>query len=271
MAVLSAASLRVRTIALTTLALIFGGVMPAAAHPAHAHRAITTASPAAQTQFDRGLTMLYAFNIGQARDEFRAAQRSDATCTMCYVGEALCDTIDINQVSTAEGESRGFDAVARGRKIASNAPQDERELLNAVALRFDPGVSLTQRYAAFYEALQRYAQTHPHDGFGYTQAAYAGWNASDNVIGSDGTLNAAGRTMASDLDAALTRDPDDIGAHHLRIHFWEIAKDAGRALPDADYLAALTYEPGESHLPHVLARRRLRSAGIEQRSRSRER
>ncbi|GAC1408537.1 MAG: hypothetical protein NVSMB64_16860 [Candidatus Velthaea sp.] len=241
-----------RTIALAALALTLGLAMPAAAaQPAHAHRTIVSSSPAVQTQFNRGLTMLYAFNVGQARDDFRAAERGDVHCAMCYVGEALTNTIDINHPSTDEGERRGADAVARGRKAAVSAPEDERALLDALAVRFDLEKPLKRRYAGLFAAMQRYTELHPQDGFGYTQAAYAGWNATDDVNASDGGLNADGRTLAADLDEALKLDPDDLGARHLRIHFWEIAKHAERALPDADYLAGLTYEPGESHLPHM--------------------
>ena len=195
--------------------------------------------------------MMYAFNIGQAREDFRAAEKSDPMCTLCYVGEALTDTIDINQPTSNEGEIRGAKAIENGRDAASAGAADERALFLAVASRFEKKKTIKQRYIAYAAALQAYADSHPQDGFGLTQAAYAQWNAVDDLKDKTGALTATGRAMGKDLDAAIVLDPDDIGAHHLRIHFWEIAGHPGRALVDAHYLQDLTYAPGESHLPHM--------------------
>ena len=220
---------------------------------ASAHRAFVTASPAAQAAFDRGLVMLYAFNVGEARVAFRAAEGADPHALLPYVGEAVSDTIDINLPSTPEGERRGADAVARAAKSsAPDAPADERALLAATAQRFDQRKSQAQRFSAYFNALQAYADANPADGFGRTLAAYAGWNATGLLTGGPhDDLTADAVRIAGDLEAALKIDPSDVGAHHLRIHFWEQAHRPERALADADYLAGLTYEPGESHLEHM--------------------
>lgn len=220
---------------------------------AHAHRTIGTTSPEAQRAFDRGLVMLYAFNIGEARLAFRTAQHADSHSLLPYVGEALAETIDINLPTTADGERRGADAVARGQAAAvPEAPADEAALLAAAALRFDPKRPQAARFGAYFAALQAYAQAHPADGLGLTLAAYAGWNATDQLThGAGDELTADGQKIAADLDAALALDPDNVGAHHLRIHFWEEAHRPERGLADADYLAGLTYDPGESHLQHM--------------------
>jgi hypothetical protein len=219
---------------------------------AHAHRTIATLSPQAQAAFDRGLVMLYAFNAGEARGAFRSAEAADPHAVLTYVGEALSETIDINRPSTPDGERRAADALARGLAAAAAAASDDRALYAAAAARFDAARPEKQRFAAFFAALQAYAQAHPSDGMGLTWAAYAGYNATDVLTqGPADELTPDGRTIAADLDRALQLDPGDVGAHHLRIHFWEEAHRPELALHDANYLAALQYDPGESHLEHM--------------------
>jgi tetratricopeptide (TPR) repeat protein len=219
---------------------------------AAAHRAIATSVPAAQTAFDRGLVMLYAFNVGEARTAFRAAEAADPRATLAYFGEAVAETIDINLPTTPAGERRGADALARGRSAAAAGTVDDRALFAAATLRFDGKGSSKDRFVAYFRAMQAYTDAHPADGMAATLAAYAGWNGTDLLTQSPSDeLTADAQLMAADLDRALAIDPQDVGAHHLRIHFWEEAHHPERALADADYLASLSYDPGESHLEHM--------------------
>jgi hypothetical protein len=237
------------------LALVLDGAQPTTAQTAtlaRAHRAIATSVPAAQADFDRGLVMMYAFNVGEAVLAFRAAETADPHATLAYFGEAVAETIDINEPTTPDGERRGVAAIARGRVAAAAGPADERALFDAAAIRFDQHRSAKARFRGFFEALQADADAHPDDGMASTLAAYAGWNATDLLTsGPDDALTSDAQTMAADLDRALALDPDDLGARHLRIHFWEQADHPERALADADYLAGRTYENGESHLEHM--------------------
>jgi len=234
--------------------LLAGGIPAAAQAPlvAGAHREIATAVPAAQIAFDRGLVMLYAFNIGGARQAFRAAEAIDSGATLAYFGEAVAETVDINRPTTPDGERRGADAIARGRAAAAAGSADERALFETAALRFDQRRSQKERFSAYFRALQAYADAHPSDGMASTLAAYAGWNATDLLTqGAADDLTADAQVLAADLDRSLALDPNDLGAHHLRIHFWEQAHHPERALSDANFLASLSYDPGESHLPHM--------------------
>ncbi|MGD0471985.1 MAG: hypothetical protein ABSB70_02090 [Candidatus Velthaea sp.] len=218
---------------------------------AAAHRTIATAVPAAQTAFDRGLLMLYAFNAGEARLAFRAAESADPHATLAYFGEAVAETIDINRPTTPDGERRGAAAIQRGRSAAATAPADDRALFEAAAARFDLKRPESDRSKAFFAAMQSYSQTHPADAMGATLAAFAGWNATGRLTTDDDLLTADAQTIVDDLNHALELDPRDVGARHLRIHFWEQADRPERALPDADFLAARSYDPGESHLEHM--------------------
>lgn len=233
-------------------ALVATAVLPAAAQTAHAkaHHAIATQSEVAQTEFDRGLSMLYAFNVGEARIAFRAAEAADPHAMLAYAGEAIADTVDINLPTTPAGEKRGADAIARGRTNAPDASPDDRAFLDAVAQRYDASKPIATRYQAYFQAMQKYADTHKTDAMAHSLAAYAGWNTG-GMLDDKRQLSSIGQTMRDDLNAAVALDPDDLGAHHLLVHFWERAGHADRALPDAQYLASRSYDLGQSHLPHM--------------------
>ncbi len=61
----------------------------------HSH-AITTSDPDAQRYFDQGLVIDFALTHAELIRSFRAAQRLDDDCAMCYGGEALALGPNIN-------------------------------------------------------------------------------------------------------------------------------------------------------------------------------
>jgi hypothetical protein len=60
------------------------------------HVAISTSVPGAQSYFDQGMRLYYAFNHAEAVRAFREAQRLDPDCAMCWWGEALAWGPNIN-------------------------------------------------------------------------------------------------------------------------------------------------------------------------------
>src|SRR5215469_13603586 len=57
---------------------------------------VTTANELAQSYFDQGLRLTYAFNHSEAQRAFRKAQKLDPDCAMCFWGEALVLGPNIN-------------------------------------------------------------------------------------------------------------------------------------------------------------------------------
>jgi tetratricopeptide (TPR) repeat protein len=211
---------------------------------ATAHRTISTTVLAAQNAFDLGLIMLYAFNIGQARDEFARAAALDPSCAMAYWGEALAEITDINEPPNAAGIARGASAVDKAR-TASEATPAERELIAAAALRFARGRAEGERQIAYATAMRAYARAHPLDVDGLVETAFAIWELPTDIG------DPANADLERDLDAALAIDPKQVGALHLRIHYEEGVFRPERALGNADTLAAMAFAPGESHLDHM--------------------
>ena len=53
------------------------------------HRVIDTKDAGAQRYFDQGMVLAFGFNHAEAIRSFRAAQKLDPDCAMCFWGEAL--------------------------------------------------------------------------------------------------------------------------------------------------------------------------------------
>jgi hypothetical protein len=243
-----------RSLAATALVLtvsLFADAPPArAAEEARAHWAVSTTVPAAQERFDRGVAMLYAFDVGEARVAFEQAAQRDPDLAMAYWGMAEADAIDINSPSTAEGERRGADAVERARRHLARASPEERLLVEAIAKRYAKGAN-KEKFARYADAMSAFTKTHRDEPNALVVAGFAIYIAEDALLDGKDALTPKAREIQDDADRALALEPTNLGAHHLRIHLLENAHRSAQAAPDADALSSYTYPPGESHLPHM--------------------
>ena len=109
--------------------------------------------PAGAGAFDRGVAMLYAFDVGEARVAFGQAAQRDPDLALAYWGQAEADTIDINQPSTPEGERAAPTAVAKARAHLAHASADERALVDAIAQALRAAARQAQASARYADAL----------------------------------------------------------------------------------------------------------------------
>ncbi|HTD34053.1 MAG TPA: hypothetical protein VK665_10355 [Candidatus Elarobacter sp.] len=223
---------------------------PRTVQDARAHWAVQNADEETQRLIDRGLMMLYAFDVGEARVAFGQALKKNPDIALAYWGEAEADTIDINEPQTAAGDQRGAAGVEEGRRHLAHASELERMLVDAIAKRYGHGDKKT-RFAGYADALSAWTKTHRDEPNALTVAAYAIWNAEDALFDGAGKPTAKANEMLADLDDALKLEPANLGAHHLRIHLLEELHRAHDAIPDADALGSYGYPPGTSHLPHM--------------------
>jgi hypothetical protein len=223
---------------------------PPTVQPARAHWAVQGADEETQRLIDRGLMMLYAFDVGEARIAFGEARKRAPDLALAYWGEAEADTIDINQPQTGAGDRRGADAVAEGRRHLAHASELERALVDAIAKRYGPGTK-KERFARYADALSAWTKTHRDDANVLAVTAYAIWNAEDAFFDGHDAITPKTKEMLADLDDALKLEPTNLGAHHLRIHLLEELRRSQEAVPDADALSSYGYPPGASHLPHM--------------------
>ena len=99
---------------------------------------ITTANADAQSYFDQGLRLSYAFNHNEALRAFRMAQKLDPQCAICYWGEAYVLGPNINAPMDQAAVKPAYAAIQRAQQLMVNASPRERALIEAMAARYSP-------------------------------------------------------------------------------------------------------------------------------------
>jgi hypothetical protein len=216
---------------------------------------VTTESPAAQRAFDRGLTLAYGFSHGAAELEFRKAAEADPDCAMAWWGVALVNGPHINLPTVSETKARtAWDALQRARRLSAKAGAEERALIEALGKRYaDPQPAdrkpLDEAYAA---AMREVWKANPKDADVATLFAEAMMDLRPwDLWTKDGKPQPGTEEILRTLEAAMRIDPNHPGANHFYIHAVEGSPEPGKALVQADKLAALA--PGASHLVHMPA------------------
>ncbi|MGH8606616.1 MAG: hypothetical protein ACREX9_04085 [Gammaproteobacteria bacterium] len=215
--------------------------------------AITTASPRAQSYFDQGLRLSYAFNHAEARRAFRQAQKLDPDCAMCYWGEALVLGPNINAPMEPQASNLALQASAMAQKKAVKASEREQALITALVKRYsaDPGAERAALDAAYAEAMGKAAARFPEDENIQVLYAEALMDLTPWDYWEAGGSQPKNKTteILTALERILARNPDHPGAIHYYIHMVEASDRPQRALPYAGRLGSLM--PGAGHLVHM--------------------
>lgn len=216
---------------------------------------ITARSPEAQAYFDQGLRLAWGFNHAEAVRAFKAAQRRDPTCAMCYWGEAWALGPNINLPMMLDAVAPAFAAVAQAQALAAGATEKERALIAAMARRYsaDPAADRKALDAAYADALTAVAAEHGRDDEVQVLLADALMNLQPWDYWQADRVTPKGRTaeQVAALETVMARSPDHPGAIHLYIHTVEASTTPERAEAGADRLAALM--PGAGHVVHMPA------------------
>jgi tetratricopeptide (TPR) repeat protein len=216
---------------------------------------ITTKSETAQNYFNQGLRLTFAFNHGEARRSFRAAEAADPGCAMCYWGEALVLGPNINAPMQPTAIEPAFAASAKAQALSANTSPKEQGLIRALAKRYSPDPKADRHAldAAYADAMTIVAPSFADDDsiqalFAESLMDLSPWNYWQ----ADATTP-KGRTAEAiaALEAVLKRNPNHPGAIHYYIHLVEASTTPQRAEPYAERLAALM--PGTGHIVHMPA------------------
>lgn len=214
---------------------------------------ITTANPEARRYFSQGLLMTYGFNHAGAVRSFRAAQRLDPNCALCWWGEAVALGPNINAPMDDRDRGAALDAMDRAMGLRGRASPLERALIEAVALRYsrDPKASRADLDGAYADAMLEVARRFPADDDVAVLAAEAVMDTSPWNYWEADKKTPVGRSGEAVrlVESVLARNPAHVQAAHLYVHLMEAA-DPQRAEAAADRLAT-PLAPSAAHLVHM--------------------
>ncbi len=224
------------------------------------NRSITTSSEGAQRYFNQAMVLAFGFNHAESVRSFRAAQKLDPECAMCFWGEALATGPNINVTSKGKAvmsdddRRAAFKAIQRAKALMDNASPLEQALIKAQAKRYngDPSTDREVLDLAYAEAMNRVVKTFPEDDDAAAIYSEALMNTMPwDYWSADGNPKPETEKVIGALERIIARSPKHPLALHLYIHAVEASKDPGRAEDEADALAGLV--PGSGHLVHMPA------------------
>lgn len=219
---------------------------------------ITTSNPDAQRYFNQGLVIDFAFNHAESIRSFRAAQRLDENCAMCFWGEALALGPNINVTSNGkvilseEDHSLAYAAIRKAQQLQDRASEKERDYIDALATRYssDPAAAREPLDAAYATAMRTLHQKYPEDDDVAALFAESLMNTMpwDYWLDADNPKPLTVEVIDA-LETVLARSPEHPMALHLYLHAVEASSQPERAERHADTLANLV--PGAGHLVHM--------------------
>lgn len=215
-------------------------------------RQAATTNPQAQTYFDQGLVLAYAFNHAEAVRSFREAARLDPDFAMAFWGEAYALGPNINAPMDPGAVSPAWAAIQQALAKKAGATQIERALIEALAKRYavDPNADRATLDRAYANAMRDLARRHAGDADVLAIAAESlmdtrPWNYWTN----DGNPRPDTLDVLAFIEQAIVIDPNHPLALHLHIHALEASQQPERAIASADRLGGTV--PGAGHLIHM--------------------
>ena len=223
-------------------------------------RKISTSSAAANRYFNQGMVLAFGFNHAESIRSFRAAQRLDPGCAMCFWGEALATGPNINVTSKGKAvmseadRKSAFAAINRALALKDTATPLEQALIEAQAKRYNGDASTAREPLdlAYAGAMEKFVATYPDDDDAAAIYAESLMNTMPwDYWSADGKAKPETEKVIATLERIIARSPKHPLALHLYIHAVEASDQPGRAEDEADALANLV--PGSGHLVHMPA------------------
>lgn len=222
------------------------------------HHPVTTSDPDAQRYFDQGLVIDFAFNHAESVRSFRAAQKLDPECAMCYWGEALALGPNINVTSDGkvvmsdDERIAAYAAVQKAVALKDSVSEIERDYIDALAVRYngDPSTPREPLDQAYGNAMRDLYEKYPQDDDAASLFAESLMNTMpwDYWVDPENPKPLTVEVLDA-LETVLARSPEHPLAIHLYIHAVEASSQPERAEGPADTLANLV--PGAGHLVHM--------------------
>jgi tetratricopeptide (TPR) repeat protein len=216
------------------------------------HYPITTNSAKAQQYFDQGLTLVYAFNHGEAGRSFKAAIKLDSTAAMPYWGLAMVLGPNYNAALNPTSLGEINDAINKAVKYSATASPSAKALIAALRKRFPEKEvnDMTPYNEAYAVAMKKVHEEFPSDV--NIAALYADAMMNEHpwdLWFRDGTAKVWTPVIIETLEKLLATAPDHVGANHMYIHLMESSPKVAQAIPSANRLRDRL--PAAGHILHM--------------------
>jgi tetratricopeptide (TPR) repeat protein len=208
----------------------------------------------ARRYFDQGVAFAFGFNHAAAIRSFREAQRLAPDCALCWWGEAMANGPNINSGMDSDQNRAALAAVEQAKRLMANASPEARALIEAQALRYEPGEGADRAAldAAYADAMLAAARRFPDNDDISVLAAEAAMNTTPwDYWSDDGTPRERIAEAIALIERVMARSPDHPQAAHLYIHLME-SPHPDMAEAAADRLAA-SGPAALGHLVHMPA------------------
>ena len=212
----------------------------------------TTAPPAAQAHFLRGVAALHNFWYDEAADEFRAAQKAEPGFALAYWGEALTYDHPIwgeQDLDAARGALQRL-APTPAERAARAGNEKERAWLATAEALYGEGEK-DARARAYAEALQKLHERWPDD---LEAASFYALSLIGPALADDGGPLGEPRERlliraAAILEEEFDRNPEHPGVVHYLIHAYDDPTHAPLGLRAARIYARVA--PAAHHALHM--------------------
>lgn len=214
---------------------------------------ISSQNPEAQSYFNQGLILSYAFNHAEAARSFYYATKLDSACAMCYWGFAYVLGPNYNGGMEPDNYQRAFNAVQKALLLVSNGTQKEKDLVEALSTRYvkeSPEVrtALDSIYSIRMKAVYERYPDDPEIAALYAESIMDlhPWDLWDK----QGNPKAWTPEIILILEKLLKKYPDHPGLNHFYIHAVEASFNPERGLKSAK-LFDDGLVPNAGHLVHM--------------------
>ncbi len=203
--------------------------------------------------FNQAVALTYGFNHLEAARSYEQVAMIDPNSAIAYWGQALVLGPNINAAMDPSAVQPAYEAIQKAVNLKKYASEKERDLIDALAIRYSDDETLSDRAAldvAYAEAMKEVVEKYPNDPNVRTLLAEAlmvihAWDYWE----SNGRPKEWTPEILEVLETGLEQHPKHAGLIHYYIHAVEASKTPERALEYANTLEDLV--PGSGHLVHM--------------------
>ncbi len=216
------------------------------------HFPVSTKNAKVQQYFDQGLMLSFGFNHAEAARSFYEAARQDSTCAMCWWGFAYVLGPNYNGGMEKDNFQRAYNAVQKAKSLYANCTQIEKDLIEALTLRYSNDTSISRALldSSYAVGMRQVFKKYPADVniaslFAESLMDLHPWN----LWKKNGSIQPWTNEIMATLEKGLQTEPQHPGANHFYIHATEMSSHAEAGQKSADLLRDLV--PGSGHLVHM--------------------